>query len=144
MRVGLRRDYHRRPRLVRRLLLERRWWWHVLVLVGTRLPSRLIMMGRRARMRVVGLGEGVGVVHRRLRRRMVVCVRVVFLLSPRLGVHGRPLVHVWLAWPGRHVVVHDAGGGRAQTAVVTETSSAACGRRGRSGGRDGLPAFRPH
>lgn len=53
-------------------------------------------------------------VHGRLRRRRVmvrVGVGVVFLLAPRLRVHGRALVHVLLAWPGRHVMVHhDAGG----------------------------------
>jgi hypothetical protein len=91
----------------------------VLMLVGTRLPvSRLEVMGWSAGMGIVLLRVAIsGVVHRRLRRRvMVVCVGVVFLLAPRWGIHGRALaVHVWLAWPGRHVVVHHAAGGEERT-----------------------------
>lgn len=64
-------------------------------------------------MRIVLWRIGVRMMHRRLRRRMVIGVGVVLLLPPRLGIHGRPRVHV-LAWPGRHVmIVHHVAGGEA-------------------------------
>lgn len=113
LRVGLRGDDDGRARLVGCLLRRRRR--HVLVLVGTRLPSRLIVMRRRTGVLIVLRRIGVRVVHRRLWRRVVVRVGVgvVLLLPPRLGIHWRAGVHV-RAWAGRHVmVVHHRAGGEA-------------------------------
>lgn len=132
LRVGLGGDNHGRSRLVGSLLRRRRR--HVLMLVGTRLPSRLIVMRRRRR--IVLLRIAVWVVHRRRRRRMVIRVRVVLLLPPRLGVHRRPWVHV-LAGPGRHVMVvhHDAGGGAADGGGLADPLSRLWMGEGRRAGR---------
>ena len=131
--VGLRSDDHGRSGLVG-CLLRRRRRRHVLVLVGTRLPSRRIVMRLWSRMGIVLLRVAIRVVHRRLRRRVVERVCMVFLLPPGLGIHGRALVHVRLALPGRHVMVHHAcRRGGAQTAAVTKTRSAVCERRGGEG-----------
>lgn len=109
--VGLGGDDDGRARLVGRLLWlllrrRRRRMRHVLMLVRTRLPPRLKVMSRRTRMRIVLRRIGVWMVHGRLRRRVVVCVRVVFLLSTRLRIHGRTLVHMRLTGPSGHVMVH--------------------------------------
>lgn len=103
--------------------------------IGTRLPSRLVVMRRWTRVRIVLLRVAIRVVHRGLRRRVMVRVRVVFLLPARLRVHGRPLVHVRLAWPGRHVVVHHAAGGELRRRRSRRPAQPSAGGRGAEVGR---------